>query len=71
MVLGVPIFEHIIVMLLCAQILGHLKIINFQFVPNGKFITLGIPKFRHITDITLTLRNVNTFQLFDTPPRIL
>ena len=25
------------------------KIINFPFVPNGKFIILGLPKFRQIT----------------------
>ena len=26
--------------------MGHLKIINFPFVPNGKLIILGVPKFR-------------------------
>ena len=31
-------FKHIIIRLLCAQILGHLKIINFTFGTNGKFI---------------------------------
>ena len=28
--------------------MGHLKIINFPFVPNGKLIILGVPKFGHI-----------------------
>ena len=27
-------------------LLGHLKIINFPFVPNGKFIILRCPKIR-------------------------
>ena len=38
MVLGVPIFEHIIIRLKCTQILGHIKIMNFPFGTNGKFI---------------------------------
>ena len=41
MVLGVPIFEHIIIRLLCAKILGHLKIINFTFRKNENFIIFG------------------------------
>ena len=41
MVLGVPIFVHII--MLYAQILGYLKIINFTFRTNGNFIILGCP----------------------------
>ena len=40
MILGGPIFEHIIITLSCAQILGHLNIINFTFGTNGKFIVL-------------------------------
>ena len=43
MVLGVPIFEHIIIRLLCYQILGHLKIINFTFGTNGKFTIFRCP----------------------------
>ena len=41
--LGVPIFEHILIRLLCAQILGHLKIINFTFRTNENFIILECP----------------------------
>ena len=41
--LGVPIFEHIIIRLSFAQILGHLKIINFPFGTNGKFIIFTCP----------------------------
>ena len=41
--LGVPIFEHILIRLLCAQILGHLKIINFTFKTNENFIIFGCP----------------------------
>ena len=47
--LGVPIFEQIIIRLYFAQILGHLKIINFTFGKNEKFIVfrcllfLGVP----------------------------
>ena len=44
MVLGVPIFEHIIIRLKCTQILGHIKIINFPFGTNGKFIVFRCPK---------------------------
>ena len=33
---------------MCLSI-GTPKIINFPFVPNGKFIVLGVPKSRHIT----------------------
>ena len=42
-ILGVPIFEHIIIRLLCAQILEHLIIINFTFGTNGKFIAFRCP----------------------------
>ena len=28
----------------CDKILGHLKIMNFPFVPNENFIILGVPK---------------------------
>ena len=38
MILGVPIFKHIKIRLECAQISGHLKIINFPFGTNGKLI---------------------------------
>ena len=41
--LGVPIFIHIIISLKCAHILGHLKIINFPFGTNGKFIIFRCP----------------------------
>ena len=44
MVLGVPIFEHIIIRLRCTQILGHIKIMNFPFGTNGKFIIFRCPK---------------------------
>ena len=43
MILGVPIFEHIILRLECAQILGHLIIINFTFGTNGTFIAFRCP----------------------------
>ena len=42
-VLGVPIFEHLIIRLLCAQILGHLQIINFTFRTIFNFIIFGCP----------------------------
>ena len=41
--LGVLIFEHIIIRLYFDQILGHLKIINFPFGTNGKFIVFRCP----------------------------
>ena len=46
MVLGVPIFEHIIITgrLKCTQILRHIKIMNFPFGKNGKFIIFRCPK---------------------------
>ena len=44
MVLGVPIFEHIIIRLKCTQIWGHIKIMNFPFGANGKFIIFRSPK---------------------------
>ena len=40
---GVPIFKHIIIRLQYAQISGHLKIINFPFGTNGKFIIFRCP----------------------------
>ena len=40
MVLSVPIFELIGIRLKCAQILGHLKVINFTFRTNENFIIL-------------------------------
>ena len=43
MVLGVPVFEHIVIRLYCAQILGHLKIINFTIRTNENFIIFGFP----------------------------
>ena len=43
MVLGVQIFEHIVIRLLCAWILGHLKIINFTVWTNENFIIFGCP----------------------------
>ena len=33
---------------MCLSI-GTPKIIDFPFVPNGKFIIFGVPKLRHIT----------------------
>ena len=41
--LRVPIFEQIIMRLYFAQILGHLKIINFTVGKNGKFIAFRCP----------------------------
>ena len=43
MVLGVPVSEHIIIRLQCAQILGHLKITNSRFKTNGDLIIFGCP----------------------------
>ena len=37
MFLGVPIYDHMVIRLLCVQIWGSLKIINFTFGANGKF----------------------------------
>ena len=47
MVLGAPILITFI-RLYCAQILGHLKIINFPVETNGNFF-LGVPIFQHFT----------------------
>ena len=57
MILGVPIFEHIIIrlpfvpngkfMILGVPIFEHI-IIRLPFVPNGKFMILGVPIFEHI-----------------------
>ena len=41
--LGVPIFKPVMIRLLFAQILEHLKIINFPFGTNGKFIIFRCP----------------------------
>ena len=43
MVLDVPMFKHIIMRLYSAKILGHLKIMNFPFGTNGKFISFRCP----------------------------
>ena len=43
MFLGVPIFKPIIIRLYFAQILGHLKMMNFLFGTNGKFIVFRCP----------------------------
>ena len=40
---GVPIFKHIIIRLKYAHTLGHLKLINFPFGTNGKFIIFRRP----------------------------
>ena len=34
-------------LLKCAQILGHLKTINFSFGTNGKLMIIGVPIFKH------------------------
>ena len=47
MFLGVPIIKHIVMRLYSAQILGHLKIMNFPFGTNGKFIILGVPILKY------------------------
>ena len=47
MVLGVPIFEHIIIRLKCTQISGHIKIINFPFGTLENLLFLGVPKLKH------------------------
>ena len=41
--LGVPIIEHILIRMWFALILGHLKIMNFPFGTNGKFIIFRCP----------------------------
>ena len=51
MFLGVPIFEHIVISLYCAQILGYLKIINFTFGTNEKLMVLGVPILKHFTSV--------------------
>ena len=43
MIFSVPVFEHIIIRLHCAQTLGHLNIINFTFRTNGNFIPFRFP----------------------------
>ena len=60
--LGVSIFKHITIRLQCAQILGHLKIINFPFGTNGKFIILGVPILKHIR-VSLYLDTLNSWYL--------
>ena len=54
--------RSITVMCLC---IGTPKIINFPFVPNGKLINLGVPKFGNIT-----APNYNVLKYWDTlkPP---
>ena len=42
-ILGVSIFEHLIIRLKYAHIVGHLKIINFTFGTIGKFIAFRCP----------------------------
>ena len=41
--LRVPIFKHMIMRLYSALVLGHLKIMNFPFGTNGKFIIFRCP----------------------------
>ena len=41
--LGVPIFEDIVIRLYFAKIMGNLKIINLPFGTNGKFIIFRCP----------------------------
>ena len=43
MFLGIPIIKHIVIRLYSAQILGHLKKMNFTFGTNGKFIIFRCP----------------------------
>ena len=57
MVLGVPIFEHILIRLLCAQILGHQKIINFTFRTNEFLLFWGVPILRHFTVMNLIVKH--------------
>ena len=47
MILGVQVFEHFIIRLQYAKILGHLKIINFPFGTNEKLMVLSVPIFKH------------------------
>ena len=43
MFFGVPIYMHIIKMLSCALILGHIKISDYAFEKNGKIIIFRCP----------------------------
>ena len=60
MVLGVPIFEHIICRLLFAQILGHLKIINFTFRTCENFIIFGCPNTKALYCISNSVTDITT-----------
>ena len=40
--------------------MGHLKIINFPFVPNGKFIILRCPKIRANYSLIIMCSNIGT-----------
>ena len=43
-------YTTIIITLKCLNI-GTPKINNFQFVPNGKLMVLGVPVFKHIHEL--------------------
>ena len=60
MVLCVPIFEHIIIRLLCAQILGHLKIINFTFRTSENFNFFGCPNTKALYCISNSVTDITT-----------
>ena len=44
----------------CALVLGHLKIINFPFVPNGKFIIFRCPKISAEYSLIIMCLNIRT-----------
>ena len=44
----------------CASVLGHLKIINFPFVPNGKFIIFRCPKIWAHYSLIIMCLNIGT-----------
>ena len=44
----------------CAKVLGHLKIINFPFVPNGKFIIFRFTKTWAHYSLTIMCLNIGT-----------
>ena len=53
---------------LCYPVLGHLRIINFPFVPNGKFIILRCPKIWAHYSLIIMCLNIGTTNNHHFPP---
>ena len=62
MILGVPIFQLIVIRLYTALSLGHLKIMNFPFGTNENLLFLGVPILKHFR-VFREIRNADWFSL--------